>query len=108
METIRQFFCNITKICDVCTFSDYVGIFGVIIILVAYVMLQVGYLSIKDLSYSLINLIGSVLLLYSLFYHWNLASVVIEVMWMAISMYGIWRTLSLRRKAKKDVNDQAE
>lgn len=98
MNPIETFLSNITNISDICTFSDYVGILGVAIILVAYVMLQVEYLSPKDFSYSFVNLIGSILLLYSLFYHWNLASVVIEIMWMVISLYGIGKTFVKRKR----------
>ena len=71
--------------------SDYIGLFGVLLILAAYTALQVAYLKSKDLSYSLMNLIGSICLLFSLLYHWNLASVVIEVMWFLISLYGVWK-----------------
>ncbi|HSX13196.1 MAG TPA: hypothetical protein VLE96_02100 [Chlamydiales bacterium] len=76
--------------------SDYVGIFGVLLILICYFLLQTSVLKVKDFFYSFLNLIGAICLLISLLYHWNLASVVIEIAWMMISIYGIIN--SLRRK----------
>lgn len=79
------------------TFPDIVGMVGVIIILVAYLLLQINTLRIEDILYSLINIIGSLMVLYSLFYNWNLSAVVIEVAWTAISLYGIFKTLRKRK-----------
>lgn len=74
-------------------FSDVLGVFGVILILLAYFLIQSGKMSHHSPGYSLINLIGAVLILYSLFYSWNLASFVIEIAWIAISIYGLVRSL---------------
>ena len=73
------------------TFSDVVGTIGVSIIVVAYFLLQVEKIDPQSLIYSLINASGSMLILYSLFENWNLASVVIEVFWIAISLYGVFK-----------------
>ncbi|HNC01196.1 MAG TPA: hypothetical protein PLS71_23330, partial [Leptospiraceae bacterium] len=64
--------------------SDIVGIVGVVIILISYILLQFEKIKAKSLSYSIINLVGAVLILYSLFFNWNLASVIIEVFWILI------------------------
>lgn len=69
--------------------SDEIGIIGVIFILISYVLLQSGKIDSKSVRYSFINLIGAVLILFSLFYSWNLASVIIEIFWILISLYGI-------------------
>lgn len=79
------------------TFADVVGTIGVLIIVVAYLMLQVEKISPKSLEYSLSNTIGSMMILFSLLEHWNLASVVIEVFWILISLYGVFKYFS--RKA---------
>jgi len=73
--------------------SDILGMIGVFLVLVTYAMLQLEKLSSKSLMYSSVNLIGSVLILISLVYHWNLASVVIEIFWLLISAYGIGKCL---------------
>jgi hypothetical protein len=73
--------------------SDYVGIFGVILILICYFFIQINVLSVKGFYYSFLNLIGAICLLFSLLYHWNLASVIIEIAWMTISVFGIAKSL---------------
>lgn len=79
--------------------SNLVGIIGVSLILLAYFLIQLEKVTNKDLIYSVMNLIGSVLLLISLLRFWNLPSVVIEFFWMAISLYGIYNAIS-RSKPK--------
>ena len=71
--------------------SDIIGILGVGIILFTYFLLQIEKLKSLDLIYSVLNLIGAVFLLYSLFYNWNLPSVIIELFWILISLYGIYK-----------------
>jgi len=61
------------------TLYDILGISGVVIILVAYLFLQLGKLPVLDWSYSAANAIGAILILISLFFSFNLASFIIEV-----------------------------
>jgi predicted membrane protein len=70
-----------------------VGLVGVVLILVSYFLLQMHKWSNRSLSYSMVNLIGSVLILLSLMVHFNLASVIIEIMWIGISLYGVMKAL---------------
>jgi len=70
-------------------FADIIGLIGVLCVLGTYFCLQASWLKVSDLGYSLINGFGSLLILYSLFFHWNTASVVIEICWFAISLYGV-------------------
>ncbi len=83
---------------DVCRISDYIGLLGVVLVLVCYFLLQFGFLSLKSFTFSFLNFVGSILLLFSLMYHWNLASVVIEVVWLLISLFGVIRFLIKRKK----------
>lgn len=78
-------------------FADIVGIIGVTFILSTYFLLQASYLKVSDFSYSLFNGIGALLILYSLAFHWNTASVVIEIFWFSISLYGVIRTWNRRK-----------
>lgn len=73
--------------------ANPVGIFGVALILLAYLLLQMGRMSQNSVGYSLLNLIGALFILYSLFFYWNLASVIIEVAWLLISIYGLLRSI---------------
>ena len=68
---------------------DIVGTVGVALIIVAYAAVQSRRLSSEELSYSLMNLFGAAMILVSLRYNFNLASVIIEVFWILISLWGI-------------------
>ncbi len=78
---------------------DAVGIAGVALILVAYFALLSERLSSRDLGYSVLNLVGAILITVSLAIDFNLASLIIEIFWMAVSLYGIRRALMHRRDA---------
>ena len=67
--------------------SNGVGLVGVSLVVLAYLFLQTGYWKVERFLYSFTNLVGAVLILFSLYFHWNLASVVIEFVWIAISCY---------------------
>lgn len=76
---------------------DYVGTFGVVIILIVYFMLQIERIDPLGLTYSAVNLVGSVFITVSLLYAFNFPSVVIEICWMLISLIGIARYVRQRR-----------
>lgn len=78
--------------------SNLVGIMGVILTLLAYYMLNINRVTSSSLYYVWLNLIGSIELLFSLLFHWNLASVLIEIAWISISLLGLSRALKLRRE----------
>ncbi len=79
--------------------ANVLGIIGVILILVAYIFLQLGRMKAIWVSYSLLNFVGSGLILISLYIYPNLASQVIEVAWFVISFYGLIK--ALRRRYQK-------
>ncbi len=68
---------------------DVVGIIGVAIIVATYFLLQSEKINSKGFLYSFLNAFGSLLIMYSLLYNWNLASFVIEIFWILISLYGL-------------------
>jgi hypothetical protein len=67
-----------------------VGLIDVGFILVAYFANQQRRLSSEDWRFPAVNLVGSLLILASLFVEWNAPSVVIEIFWIAISVYGLF------------------
>ena len=73
------------------TLPDVIGLIGVGIILVTYAALTLEKMDPKGWRYSVGNGIGAVLILTSLFYSFNLASFVIEIAWLAISGFGLWK-----------------
>ena len=76
---------------------DVVGLAGVALVVVMYVLLQTGRTSAARPSFSIGNAAGSVLILYSLAFDFNFSAALIEVFWLLISLYGIWRALRMRR-----------
>lgn len=76
---------------------DTIGIAGVLCILAGYFLIQSGRLTSDDLPFPVMNLVGASLILVSLTHTFNLASFVIELAWIAISLYGIVKILRSRR-----------
>ncbi len=82
--------------------TDAVGLLGAFLIVSAYFLLQVGWIKTEAVSFSVVNGVGAAGIIISLLYEFNLSAMVIEVFWLAISVYGIYRALRLRRKATSD------
>lgn len=68
---------------------DIVGTIGVALIVVTYAGVQLRKMEVTSLTYSGLNLLGALMILLSLAYNFNLASVVIEVFWIIISLWSI-------------------
>ncbi|HUJ45675.1 MAG TPA: hypothetical protein VLV55_00980 [Rhizomicrobium sp.] len=79
------------------TWPDALGIFGSLLIVVAYFANLRGTLATTGAAYSLLNLIGASLILFSLWFAWNLSAAVMEGFWAAISAYGLARAIAARR-----------
>ena len=75
---------------------DILGTLGVAIIILTYVLLQIERLRSNQLAYSLLNAIGASLILVSLYFDFNLPSVVVEFFWLVISLFGIGKYLARR------------
>jgi len=72
------------------TGADIVGLVGVTILIVTYAMLQFDKIDPKGFWYSFNNMVVAILVTVSLLYSFNLASMVIEVFWFSLSVFGIW------------------
>jgi hypothetical protein len=72
------------------------GLLGALVVVVAYWANQADRLPSTDWKFPAANLAGSVLILTSLFSAWNWPSVIIEVFWSVISLYGLIRHRGLR------------
>ncbi|MCH9812601.1 MAG: hypothetical protein K0U47_01515 [Epsilonproteobacteria bacterium] len=84
------------------TLADIIGTSGVAIIVLVYFLLQIDKIDPKSLNYSLTNAIGSLIILYSLFHTWNLASVIIEIFWISISLFGVYKYYKRRSSLPLD------
>jgi hypothetical protein len=67
------------------------GFAGALLVVAAYLANQMGRLPSGDWRFPGANLAGSALILISLTSAWNWPSVVIELFWAAISVYGLVR-----------------
>ncbi len=79
---------------------NVIGIIGVVFVLLAYLLLQIDKLQQDSITYSALNLVGSVFILISLYYTWNLASGIIEIAWLLISLFGISKAIYLHLKSR--------
>jgi hypothetical protein len=77
--------------------ANSIGMLGVAIQLVAYWLLASGKMSHNDARYPVINIIGTLCIVMSVLYQWNLPSFVSQVMWIAISIAGLIRIKMGRR-----------
>ena len=88
-------------------FFQWLGFAGMICIVIAYFFLQLGMYDIHALNYQLLNLVGAIALIISLLVHFNLGSFLIEVFWIMITLYGLFKTLRNKRKRDKKTKAQS-
>lgn len=79
---------------------DIIGSFGTIMVVIAYFLTQARLLDAARWEFPTINLVGSLLICLSLYYNFNLASVLMEFFWILISIFGIWQSLKARNGIK--------
>ncbi|HKG98002.1 MAG TPA: hypothetical protein VKA97_09325 [Pyrinomonadaceae bacterium] len=75
---------------------DFIGNIGVIVLMIAYLMLQLNKLRSDGLAYSLLNAVGASLVIVSLLFDFNLSALLMEVFWVLISLVGIYRYFRLK------------
>ena len=75
---------------------DFVGLLGSGIVVAQYLLSVQGKLDTQGLAYPVFNIIGCLLISFSLLYHFNTASFFIEVFWVSVSLYAIIRNLARR------------
>ena len=80
---------------------DLAGFLGVLLIVIGYLLLQLDKLPSSSLSFSLLNAAGSLLIMVSLVFKFNVSAFLIEVFWFLISLIGLWRWLISRRKRER-------
>ena len=68
---------------------DFLGNLGVLLIIGSYFWMQIGRISGQAPLYSVVNAVGAVLVLISLYFDFNLSAVLIESFWLIISILGL-------------------
>ncbi|PYK73338.1 MAG: hypothetical protein DME42_07190 [Verrucomicrobia bacterium] len=77
---------------------DVAGFVGVFLIVIAYLLLQLDKLPSSSLSFSLMNAAGSLLIILSLLFKFNVSAFLIEVFWFLISLLGLAKWLISRKR----------
>ena len=80
--------------------ADAAGVAGALLISGLYLLNQMGRLEAADWRFPGGNLLGSLLIFLSLLETFNLPSVMIELFWSAISVFGLVRSLGFRKAGK--------
>jgi hypothetical protein len=78
---------------------DFFGNIGVLLLMIAYLLLQLNKLS-NGLLYSTLNALGAGLIVVSLLTNFNLSAFLMEVFWVLISLIGVYRHLRPRPAAQ--------
>lgn len=81
---------------------DVIGSFGTVMVVTAYFLTQARLLDAARWEFPTINLVGSLLICLSLYYNFNLASVLMEFFWILISIFGVWQSLRTPRGGMDD------
>ncbi|MBK6723064.1 MAG: hypothetical protein IPO41_09835 [Acidobacteria bacterium] len=77
---------------------DILGTVGVTLIVLTYVLLQIGRVRSDQLVYSILNAVGASLILVSLYYNFNFPAFVVEFFWLLISLFGIGKYIFQRSR----------
>ncbi len=77
------------------TWYDLLGLVGVAQVLSSYYLLQIRLLAGDSWRYLFLNLSGTIMVLTSLLFDWNLAGFLINSAWVLITAYGIARKLKV-------------
>ena len=85
------------------SYIDAIGTAGTLMVVAAYFGTQMRYINSDDLIFPILNLLGALLISVSLIHNFNLASALMEVFWIAISIFGIIKALFVA--TEKTAND---
>ncbi len=80
---------------------DLAGFIGVLLIIVAYLLLQLDKFPSSSPRYSLMNAAGALLIIVSLVFKFNLSAFIVEAFWFLISLLGLWRALISRKNSQR-------
>ena len=81
---------------------DLIGFIGVLLIVFAYLLLQLDRLPSSSPRYSLLNAVGALLIMISLSFAFNLSAFIVEAFWFLISLLGLWRSLIPRKNSQRN------
>lgn len=76
---------------------ELIGVAGFVFYMLSYGLLQLGKISGQSYVYTLLNMLAAALVLISLLHQFNLASALIQISWIGISIVGLFRLWNTRR-----------
>jgi len=85
---------------------DLAGFIGVLLIVIAYLLLQLDKLPSTAVSFSLLNAAGSLLIILSLLVKFNVSAFLIEVFWFLISLIGLTKWLAARKRLRVKADEK--
>jgi hypothetical protein len=77
---------------------DVIGNVGVFLIVGSYLLVQLGRMSATRLPYIVLNGLGALFILFSLYFDFNMSAFLVEVIWLLISLLGAARILLGRQR----------
>jgi len=81
---------------------DLAGFIGVLLIVIAYLLLQLDKLPSSSLRFSLLNAAGSLLIIVSLLFKFNASAFLVEAFWFLISLLGLIKWFIYRKRLRRD------
>lgn len=81
---------------------DWAGYIGVLLVLLAFFLMQAHKLHGNGLTYQLMNIVGAVgVMLSLLFGGFNWSAFLMQVAWLLIGIFGIARSVQVRRMGRE-------
>ncbi len=80
---------------------DIAGLVGVLLILLAYAGGVSSQLDAKKAPALLMNLVGALLILFSLYFERNLSAIVMEIAWALVALAGLLRLVVNRPRRRR-------
>lgn len=89
--------------------ADGIGFVGAFLYLLSYALLQFGKMKAESFAFSFVNFIAAAMLIFSLMYTWNFPAFFIEVAWMVVSFFGMYKCYAaLRQLNSSKINDDED
>ena len=80
--------------------TQYIGIAGAVTYLLSYFLLQLGKIDGNGNFYAFMNMLAAIFVMVSLTTHFNIGSMIIQISFISLSLYAIFRSFWMRRDIK--------
>lgn len=79
---------------------NIIGLFGVFLYILAYLLLTLQKVTADSLTYILLNMAGAGLVLVSLVVYPNLPSIITQIVWIVISIVDVYNSFKTKKQEK--------